>query len=149
MSLAWVAFARDGTPDHAELTPWPAYTETAERATMILDNECRVEHDPYREQRRAWEGAPGQTRTSTEDTPATERADHYERCTEGNDPEDGPVMQRHGPLGWAVFGILEPTRRTGRGHRSAGTAGTAARFSFIGIDLSPATIQRPANLAGF
>lgn len=55
MSLAWVAFARNGTPDHAELTPWPAYTE-AERATMILDNECRVEHDPYREQRLAWEG---------------------------------------------------------------------------------------------
>ncbi len=52
MSLAWVAFARDGTPDYVELTPWPAYT-TAERATMILDNECRVEHDPYREQRLA------------------------------------------------------------------------------------------------
>lgn len=55
MSLAWAAFARNGSPDHAELTPWPAYTET-ERSTMILDNECRVEHDPYREQRRAWEG---------------------------------------------------------------------------------------------
>lgn len=55
VSQAWVAFARNGTPDHAELTPWPAYTET-ERATMILDNECRVVNDPDREQRLAWEG---------------------------------------------------------------------------------------------
>jgi para-nitrobenzyl esterase len=55
MSRAWIAFARSGSPEHPELPHWPAYT-TGDRATMILDNECRVEHDPGREQRLAMEG---------------------------------------------------------------------------------------------
>ncbi|MCU0522316.1 MAG: carboxylesterase family protein [Anaerolineae bacterium] len=55
VSQAWIAFARSGMPEHTDLTPWPAYT-LDERATMILDNECRVELDPGREQRLAWEG---------------------------------------------------------------------------------------------
>ena len=55
VSQAWIAFARSGMPEHADLTPWPAYTPD-ERATMILDNACRVELDPGREQRLAWEG---------------------------------------------------------------------------------------------
>jgi para-nitrobenzyl esterase len=55
VSQAWIAFARSGRPDHPDLIPWPAYTAQA-RATMILDNECRVELDPGRKQRLAWEG---------------------------------------------------------------------------------------------
>jgi para-nitrobenzyl esterase len=51
MSRAWIAFARDGNPG------WPAYS-TAERATMIFDDACRVEKDPHGAERRVWETTP-------------------------------------------------------------------------------------------
>lgn len=50
VSRAWVAFARTGNPHHDGLPPWAPYT-TARRATMILDNACRVVDDPYSEER--------------------------------------------------------------------------------------------------
>ncbi|HEU5381543.1 MAG TPA: carboxylesterase/lipase family protein [Ktedonobacteraceae bacterium] len=55
MSEAWLAFARNGVPDYRGLPTWPAYTPE-ERATMIFDTTCRVEHDPGRQQREAWSG---------------------------------------------------------------------------------------------
>jgi len=55
MSQAWVNFARCGDPNHDDLPPWPPYT-LPERATMILDHQCRVENDPGQEERLAWEG---------------------------------------------------------------------------------------------
>jgi len=53
MSRAWIAFARGGTPDHAGLPHWPAYA-LERRPTMIFDRTCRVEDDPYRAERLAW-----------------------------------------------------------------------------------------------
>ncbi|HTT65923.1 MAG TPA: carboxylesterase family protein [Bryobacteraceae bacterium] len=53
MSAAWAAFARTSNPSHPGIPKWPAYTLT-ERATMILDAECKVVDDPYREERLAW-----------------------------------------------------------------------------------------------
>jgi para-nitrobenzyl esterase len=50
ISDAWIAFARGGCPEHPALPAWPAYTN-GERATMIFDNNCRVEHDPDRDAR--------------------------------------------------------------------------------------------------
>jgi para-nitrobenzyl esterase len=50
MSGAWAAFARSGNPNHKGLPNWPAFT-TARRATMLLDNECKVTYDPDREER--------------------------------------------------------------------------------------------------
>jgi len=47
-SAAWAAFARSSNPG------WPAYT-LPERATMILDAECKVVNDPYREERLVWQ----------------------------------------------------------------------------------------------
>ena len=53
MSAAWAAFARTGNPSHPGIPNWPAYT-LEQRATMILDAECKVVNDPYREERLVW-----------------------------------------------------------------------------------------------
>jgi para-nitrobenzyl esterase len=58
VSEAWLAFARTGDPNHPGLPPWPAY-DTARRATMLLDVECRVADDPEADERRAWDGRLG------------------------------------------------------------------------------------------
>jgi para-nitrobenzyl esterase len=55
MHEAWAAFARTGTPRAAGLPEWPTY-DRDRRATMILDAACRVENDPGRADREAWEG---------------------------------------------------------------------------------------------
>jgi para-nitrobenzyl esterase len=52
ISAAWVAFARTGNPNHEGFPNWPAFN-TSERATMILNTECKVVNDPYGEERRA------------------------------------------------------------------------------------------------
>jgi para-nitrobenzyl esterase len=54
MQEAWLAFARADDPSHAGLPAWPAY-DAAERATMLLGPECRVERAPYEPERRCWE----------------------------------------------------------------------------------------------
>ena len=46
---AWLAFARTGSPGDN----WPVYGKN--RATMVLDKECRVEESPQEEERRAWD----------------------------------------------------------------------------------------------
>jgi para-nitrobenzyl esterase len=51
MSAAWTTFARTGNPNVKGLLPeWPAF-DTANRATMFLDNECNVVNDPNGEER--------------------------------------------------------------------------------------------------
>ena len=45
MSEAWIAFARNGDPNHPGIPHWPAYTSSG-RDTMIFDRECRVVRDP-------------------------------------------------------------------------------------------------------
>ncbi len=54
---AWVAFAKTGNPNNPKTPNWPAY-ETAKRATMIFDNNTRIENDPRGEIRRFWESMP-------------------------------------------------------------------------------------------
>ena len=52
MSAAWTTFARTGNPNVKGLLPeWPAF-DTNTRATMMLDNECRVANDPNGAERR-------------------------------------------------------------------------------------------------
>ena len=51
ISGAWVAFARTGNPNHKGLPDWKAFDNTR-RATMILDNECKLVNDPYGEEQR-------------------------------------------------------------------------------------------------
>jgi para-nitrobenzyl esterase len=54
---AWVAFAKTGDPNNSKIPNWPAYDST-KRATMIFDNETRVEDDPRGEIRRFWADMP-------------------------------------------------------------------------------------------
>ena len=55
MSETWISFARSGVPNYAGIPKWPQYTIN-ERATMVFDQKCRVETDPYKKERLAWEG---------------------------------------------------------------------------------------------
>ena len=57
ISTAFAAFARGGDPNHAGLPTWPKFT-TAQRTTVILDNECKVVNDPHREERLALRRSP-------------------------------------------------------------------------------------------
>jgi para-nitrobenzyl esterase len=52
-SEAWIQFARSGNPNHKGLPNWPAYT-SAERATMVFDNVCKLVNDPGSEERKLW-----------------------------------------------------------------------------------------------
>lgn len=57
MSDAWIAFARDGAPDHPGIPHWPAYS-LSDRATMIFDRDAVcVRNDPSGEERAAWQDA--------------------------------------------------------------------------------------------
>lgn len=53
ISATWIAFARNGRPDNPEIPPWPPYT-SRDRATMILDIDCRLAHDPDCAMRLLW-----------------------------------------------------------------------------------------------
>ena len=44
MSATWAAFARSGKPDNPSIPHWPSYT-ASDRATLILDHDCRVAND--------------------------------------------------------------------------------------------------------
>ncbi len=52
MSGAWASFARTGVPSAKGLPKWVPFTAD-QRATMILDNECKLVNDPYKEERLA------------------------------------------------------------------------------------------------
>ena len=58
ISATWATFARSSKPDNAAIPHWPAYSET-DRATMILDRECRVANDDGRETRLLWKELTG------------------------------------------------------------------------------------------
>jgi carboxylesterase type B len=53
MQDAWLAFARSGDPS-TEALAWPRF-DPERRATMLLGDHCRVEDDPYRLERLAWQ----------------------------------------------------------------------------------------------
>jgi para-nitrobenzyl esterase len=52
-SATWAGFARTGMPDNKAIPHWPAYT-AADRATMTIDTEWRVQNDPQQEARLLW-----------------------------------------------------------------------------------------------
>lgn len=50
---AWVAFARNGSPEHDALPDWPAYSRGS-RSTMGLGSECFLQEDPHERARDFW-----------------------------------------------------------------------------------------------
>jgi para-nitrobenzyl esterase len=57
MSEAWLAFARNGKPNHPGMPAWPAY-DTATRAVMVFNTTTAVVNDPRSSERLIWEGKP-------------------------------------------------------------------------------------------
>jgi para-nitrobenzyl esterase len=55
MSQTWLAFARNGDPNHPALPHWRPYTGER-RDTMILDVPPRAEQAPRQEELDAWRG---------------------------------------------------------------------------------------------
>jgi para-nitrobenzyl esterase len=51
VSEAWIRFARTGNPNHRGLPHWPAFS-AATCPTMIFDNQCTLQNDPDRAERR-------------------------------------------------------------------------------------------------
>ncbi len=51
VSGAWVAFARTGNPNHRYLQGWEPFDDVR-RATMILNDQCRLVDDPYGKEQR-------------------------------------------------------------------------------------------------
>jgi len=54
---AWIAFARNGDPNHSGLPAWSPYS-TSERSTMLFDNQCTAVDDPKKTDRLALERCP-------------------------------------------------------------------------------------------
>jgi para-nitrobenzyl esterase len=57
LASALIAFARTGDPNNDLLPTWPAYDATT-RATMIFDNDTRVENNPRGEIMEFWNRMP-------------------------------------------------------------------------------------------
>jgi para-nitrobenzyl esterase len=54
MSEMWTTFARTGHPGAKGQPSWPAYT-LQKRTTMMIDAQCRIEDDPFSQERALWE----------------------------------------------------------------------------------------------
>jgi para-nitrobenzyl esterase len=57
MSDAFVAFARTGNPNHESLPDWKPYT-LAQRETMVIDRNSRLENDPRGAERKLFATVP-------------------------------------------------------------------------------------------
>ncbi len=55
MMDAWIAFARNGNPNHEGIMEWPSY-DAKKRATMFFGKENKVVNAAFDEERAAWDG---------------------------------------------------------------------------------------------
>ena len=55
MSETWISFARSGVPNYSGIPEWKPYNPD-DRNTMIFDQKCRIENDPFKAERLAWTG---------------------------------------------------------------------------------------------
>jgi para-nitrobenzyl esterase len=54
MSRTWIAFAKNGDPNHRGLPVWPPYSPSL-RHTMVFDTVCHLGIDTYGAERRVWQ----------------------------------------------------------------------------------------------
>lgn len=54
MADTWISFARSGNPNNDSLPEWRPY-DSKDRATMLFDNNTRLEKDPGKVEREAWQ----------------------------------------------------------------------------------------------
>jgi para-nitrobenzyl esterase len=54
MSEMWTTFAKTGHPGANGQPIWPAY-DSQRRATMMIDAQCKVEDDPFEQERALWD----------------------------------------------------------------------------------------------
>jgi para-nitrobenzyl esterase len=57
LAAAWLAFARTGNPNTADMPPWPAFTLT-HRETAIFGENLQIVNDPSAEIRKFWDALP-------------------------------------------------------------------------------------------
>src|SRR5437773_2086191 len=62
MSEMWATFARTGHPGAKGRPSWPAYT-LQKRATMMIDAQCKVEEDPFGQERALWDSLSEKARS--------------------------------------------------------------------------------------
>lgn len=62
ISSAWTALAANGDPNNERLPQWDAY-DSSRRATMVFDNDTRLELDPRAEFRDFWNSLPAEATT--------------------------------------------------------------------------------------
>ena len=55
ISETWISFARSGAPNISGIPEWKPYNPD-KRDTMIFDQKCRMENDPFKVERLAWNG---------------------------------------------------------------------------------------------
>ncbi len=52
---AWTSFARNGNPTHKNIPRWAPYDQK-KRSTMLLGTEVKISEDPFKQERKVWEG---------------------------------------------------------------------------------------------
>jgi para-nitrobenzyl esterase len=57
LASAWVAFAKTGDPNNPQIPRWEPFNPQT-RATMVFDDDTRLEHDPRSEIRKFWASMP-------------------------------------------------------------------------------------------
>jgi para-nitrobenzyl esterase len=57
LASAFLAFAKSGDPNNAQIPTWPAFDAT-QRSTLVFDRDTRVERDPHSALRKLWLGMP-------------------------------------------------------------------------------------------
>jgi para-nitrobenzyl esterase len=55
MMDAWISFTHTGNPNHNRIPHWPFY-DKEKRATLIFDDECKIENALFEKERTAWDG---------------------------------------------------------------------------------------------
>jgi para-nitrobenzyl esterase len=75
MSKAWIAFARNGNPQHQALPAWKPYT-LDERETMLLDYTCELHVDVHRETRLAFRDVRSRRLSNIGTWAPAERVEH-------------------------------------------------------------------------